>query len=436
MTTINEIFNYCTFIFQSYTNYITEISNGNEMMSGLLAASILAGMTMFLRSTPSKIYHAVKSNIITSFSIAVAGETTDYYGSRINTFLSSRMRNFSSRSLSFNPKTWHFRDRDEEHDYVSIGYGFHWFFYNGRLFWMRKNKLESSGSNTQKEEIIISTFGRSHEPFKNLAKEFVEHEDNDEHLDVFLYSHGEWSKTTKKIKTRSLDSIIMNSNKLTEMLTNIDNFKNNKEWFDKSGLPYKLTYVLHGIPGTGKTSIIKALASHYKMKLCILNINTLDDKSLPEAINRLPSNSILAIEDFDSNVATRDRGIKGNRVKDDVKETFPDIQLSGLTLTGLLNTLDGLIPLENTLIFLTTNSIETVDPALYRKGRVDYLMEIGEVYHDDILSFSSKMFNYEFDVTFKPTIGCNINEALMYSRGNPERYLEFLKENNMVEDYK
>lgn len=63
-------------------------------------------------------------------------------------------------------------------------------------------------------------------------------------------------------------------------------------------------------------------------------------------------------------------------------------------------------------------------------------MEIGEVYHDDILSFSSKMFNYEFDVTFKPTIGCNINEALMYSRGNPERYLEFLKENNMVEDYK
>lgn len=171
------------------------------------------------------------------------------------------------------------------------------------------------------------------------------------------------------------------------------------------------------------------------MKLCILNINTVDDKSFQEAIRNLPNNSLLAIEDFDSNSATKDRGIEGTRVK---KNTLvgdsSDIQLSGMTLSGLLNSLDGLIPLDNTLIFLTTNSIETIDPALYRKGRVDYLMEIGEIHHKEILEYSKNLFkDYDFNgIHFKSTLGCSINEAIMYSRGSAERYVEFLKENDLA----
>lgn len=424
-----------TEIFQSYTQFIIDMSHGNEMMSGILGASILAGIVLFLKSIPQKFFNLLKRNIITSFSIVNAGDVNEYYSARINTFLSKRVSDFSSRSLSFNPKNWHVREKNDEHNYTSVGYGTHWFFWKKRFFWVRKEKLDSGGSNIQKEEITISTFGRSHKPFYLLAQEFSDAEDDSDGIEIYTYNYNSWNRANKSTKRRGLESIILDSEKKNEIISNIDNFKNNKEWFQNAGLPYKLTYVLYGVPGTGKTSIIRQIASHYNMKLCILNINTVDDKSFQEAIQNLPNNSLLAIEDFDSNSATKDRGIEGTRVK---KNTLvgdsSDIQLSGMTLSGLLNSLDGLIPLDNTLIFLTTNSIETIDPALYRKGRVDYLTEIGEIHHKEILEYSKNLFkDYDFNgIHFKSTLGCSINEAIMYSRGSAERYVEFLKENDLA----
>lgn len=44
-----------------------------------------------------------------------------------------------------------------------------------------------------------------------------------------------------------------------------------------------------------------------------------------------------------------------------------------LTLSGILNTLDGIVSLDNKIIILTTNCIKNIDSALLRSGRVDKL---------------------------------------------------------------
>jgi chaperone BCS1 len=44
---------------------------------------------------------------------------------------------------------------------------------------------------------------------------------------------------------------------------------------------------------------------------------------------------------------------------------------NGLTFSGFLNALDGVVSSEGRIIFMTTNHLERLDPALLRPGRVD-----------------------------------------------------------------
>ena len=47
-----------------------------------------------------------------------------------------------------------------------------------------------------------------------------------------------------------------------------------------------------------------------------------------------------------------------------------------LNLECVLNTLDGIAELQDAIIIFTTNHLENIDPAFYRSGRVDYLLNM------------------------------------------------------------
>jgi chaperone BCS1 len=52
--------------------------------------------------------------------------------------------------------------------------------------------------------------------------------------------------------------------------------------------------------------------------------------------------------------------------------------MMSVTLSGLLNVLDGFSAPENVLFVMTTNHFEVLDPALLRPGRIDYRLYMGE----------------------------------------------------------
>jgi mitochondrial chaperone BCS1 len=51
---------------------------------------------------------------------------------------------------------------------------------------------------------------------------------------------------------------------------------------------------------------------------------------------------------------------------------------SSVTFSGFLNAIDGVASGEERILFLTTNHIERLDPALIRPGRVDVAEYIGD----------------------------------------------------------
>lgn len=51
---------------------------------------------------------------------------------------------------------------------------------------------------------------------------------------------------------------------------------------------------------------------------------------------------------------------------------------SAVTFSGFINALDGVASSEERIVFMTTNHLDRLDPALIRPGRVDVLQVIGD----------------------------------------------------------
>jgi chaperone BCS1 len=104
--------------------------------------------------------------------------------------------------------------------------------------------------------------------------------------------------------------------------------------------------------------MIQALAGKFGRNLCYLSPThpELSDDSLKSAIERVPDNAFVVLEDVDALFGK-------NREK--------KVQQSPLTFSGLLNALDGVGNHEGLVFVLTTNFKDQLDPALIRDGRVD-----------------------------------------------------------------
>lgn len=80
-------------------------------------------------------------------------------------------------------------------------------------------------------------------------------------------------------------------------------------WYHDRGIPYRRGYLLHGPPGSGKTSFIQALAGELEKNICILNVNDMGmtDDRLAHLLNNIPPSSILLLEDIDAAFPDRNR---------------------------------------------------------------------------------------------------------------------------------
>lgn len=208
---------------------------------------------------------------------------------------------------------------------------------------------------------------RSTEFVDNIIKNLLVVKPNS--IKKFVYNAEDmyWEMMSSTLK-REYKTLFMDESEKKKLFDFVEEFfkEETKEEFMKYNIPYKSNVLLYGKPGTGKTSTVVTIASHLNMHVGIIPITAkLDDMGLLNAINSAKRKecNILVLEDIDC--------LFNNR-----KTT--DISKCGLTLTGLLNCLDGLFRTEGIMIFLTANNVSFIDDAVLRSSRIDY-----KLYYDN-----------------------------------------------------
>lgn len=172
---------------------------------------------------------------------------------------------------------------------------------------------------------------------------------------------GGW-RDCMDVPQRDPDTIVLADGIMESLTNDLQLFLDSEQKYVDLGIPWHRGILLYGPPGTGKTSIGRALATHFQMDVYIANIPDMEsDTALLGLIADLPPRSLLLLEDVDVLHAARER----------------DDQKPGVTLTGFLNALDGLLTPHGMIMVMTSNNKDALDDAVLRAGRVDVQQEIG-----------------------------------------------------------
>lgn len=189
-----------------------------------------------------------------------------------------------------------------------------------------------------------------------------------EQVGVNLYTWAKekgWMKLSKK-KPRSIDTVYLKRDLKAALLEDLDKFLTSRQDYDKSGTPYRRSYLFHGPGGTGKSSTIFSLAGLIGYDIYIFNLADPDltDNEVIRAVQEIYSNSIIVFEDLDFIIDQMQR---------------QDTTMS-LTLAGIYNILDGHSTPSDVIMCITTNHLDKLPKNLTRPGRVD------KIYHFDYLN--------------------------------------------------
>ena len=289
---------------------------------------------------------------------------------------------------------------------------------------------------TKMETIRICLFSKNKkvDDLKNFIDSITEKYMDDlylsRHNKLFIYSlQGYKNKNEGEIVEPIWEECRFNSSRTFEtiffeekemLLNKIDFFENNKDWYDKEGHPHTLGIGLHGPPGTGKTSIIKCIANHLKRHLIVIPLSKIktqtqfnkcffdheySHKNAKEKIGF--EKKIIVFEDLDcmsdlvierTNVNQSKKKDNGEESKAVTKEELLDTIKQGmnpdncksdfvsllekkeegdqLTLSFILNVIDGIRETPGRIMIITSNHYDKLDPALIRPGRIDLSLEM------------------------------------------------------------
>jgi chaperone BCS1 len=415
---------------------LENILQGKQINTDMILTMIISlyGITivMFLfKSIPSKIIGFILYHFTTKLLIA---SMDDCYYAFIKLFQKNNIVH-RARSIRFTNGKYGGQDSIDK----SIGVGKHYFIYKNTPI-IVSYEIEKTQYSDEKIHLTLTKFGRSHKLFDELKAELqdiVKRDSEDDRLIAYSYdSHDCYWRIETRIRKRHFNTIFIDERIKNGLINHLDKFYSKEEWYHERGIPYQTGICLYGPAGTGKTSIVKGLASYYNKNLCILRSSEINE--LPKALKKLPNDCFIVIEDIDTSSIVMERNpdesledtlynmgrkakknseseeadlvgnsndekdipnfVKANpnvvigdavanKKENLVKTVDAFTSYSKVLLSDVLNAMDGLISIDKRVIIFTTNHLEKLDRALIRPGRIDCLEMIDYISYEQFLKF-------------------------------------------------
>ncbi|KAF5006779.1 hypothetical protein FDECE_6867 [Fusarium decemcellulare] len=240
-------------------------------------------------------------------------------------------------------------------------------------------------------------------------------------------SYTMWQQVARR-PIRPMRTVVLEKEEKRDVLRDINEYLHpaTPKWYASRGIPLRRGYLFHGPPGTGKTSFSFALAGVFGIDIYVISLQdpTVSEEDLAVLFTRLPRRCIVLLEDIDTaglrrpsdedsekdddedseekKDSSEKKEKKSKKKKDDTpdtdyssseeerkkrrrgrkkgrkgkdsdssKTTNNILTLESISLSGLLNAIDGVASHEGRVLIMTTNKPESLDEALIRPGRVD-----------------------------------------------------------------
>ncbi|KAL4962473.1 BCS1 and AAA domain-containing protein [Aspergillus stella-maris] len=181
-----------------------------------------------------------------------------------------------------------------------------------------------------------------------------------------------WSAVASR-PSRDIATVILDQEKKQTLLRDVNEYlhPHTRQWYANHGIPYRRGYLFSGPPGTGKTSLASAIAGVFGLDIYVLSLQdpTMTESNFNRLFAEVPTRCVVLLEDVDAAGLNRGDLVPN---KDQTQTMQPSaVNASTISLSALLNAIDGVSSQEGRILIMTTNMPQELDRALIRPGRVD-----------------------------------------------------------------
>lgn len=342
----------------------------NQLVAGGLVLALVGVVVAALRNLPLKLWDYAKRLLVVTAVFDSRNDLFNAYITWLNELPYGRESRFFTVIQDNKDSSEEGTDEGLPRLIYSPAPGFHLFFYAGRPMWITRDITV----NLQVIETLKVTalFG-SRRMLEKMMEDVIRRAYARQVDNTMLYTidrYGESWNLVGARPRRHIGSVVLEGDQRERLLQDVTEFFARRQWYADLGIPWRRGYLLHGPPGTGKTSIAYALAGELHLKLCALSLTNpkLNDQTIADLLQKTPPRSLILIEDIDAFFVARDK---------------LDLRIE-VSFSGLLNALDGVAAQEGRIVFLTTNHLDRLDRALIRPGRIDLVIELGNATREQL----------------------------------------------------
>jgi chaperone BCS1 len=402
------------------------LSGRSELASGGLLLMIIGGLSVYLRAVPEALWHWLVDQ--TTMMVTVKDDDAAFTWVK-EWFLEQKFLN-RIRRVDLDTTL-----RNERIALIPAP-GRHWFWRGGRPFavWFSRTENTHERSGRRVESLTFRTVGRSRTLLQELVNNIVQSHITRLGVQSWLYTYNDGWDYVEGYAPRLLDSVVLEPGEKEHLIEDVAQFRKSKQRYQRLGIPYHRGYLFYGPPGTGKTSLVSALAAHFAMSIYVINLTEFTDRSLMGAVNQVPANTVLLFEDIDGMRGGQMRAPEmTNQQGHSAATATKDGPTNGVTLSGLLNVLDGFYAPTGVVFVMTTNHIEKLDDALLRPGRIDYKLYLGTASERQKVELYRRFFPESSEAGARAFVeSCRSAETMAEFQGlllaadRRERHLEFV----------